>query len=97
MVWDEALRFAVGLRAVGSGVLMAQAELVAAVFEGMRAVTRSIVREDGARLDTALMEGYGRFFSFVSQDFQVGQAGSVIDRRHGQTPSPDNDGGGGFR
>ena len=35
---------------------MAQALVVVVVFEGMRAVTRSIVGEDGVRLDTVLME-----------------------------------------
>ena len=74
---------------------MAQAEPVATVFEGMRAVTRSIVGEDGTRLYTALMEegngaleeGYGRFCSFISQDFQVGQTGSVIDADMDKLPA----------
>ena len=74
---------------------MAQAEPVETVFKGMRAVTRSIVSEDGTRLYTALMEegngtleeGYGRFFSFISQDFQVGQTGSVIDADMDKLPA----------
>jgi hypothetical protein len=74
---------------------MAQAVAVAAVVEGMSAVTRSIVGEDGERLNTALMEegegaleeGYGGFLSLIGQNFQVGQAGGVIDADMDKLPA----------
>jgi hypothetical protein len=74
---------------------MAQAMAEATVIEGMGAVTGSIVGEDGARLDTALTEerkgaleeSYGGFLSLIGQDFQVGQARSVIDADMDKLPA----------
>src|SRR3954447_24090526 len=84
---DEAFGFAVGLRTSGTGAEVADAEGLVSDGVDAGAVGRAVVGEqalDGdavasVEVDGALEEGDRGGCLLVGEDFDVGQAGAVVD------------------
>lgn len=84
---DEAFGFAVGLRGVGPGAQMTQAEFVARFAEGGRLVATAVVghhalhADPEARVagDGGFEEGDGTFLFLVGPDLRVGDPRVIVD------------------
>ena len=85
--FDEAFRFAVGARRVGSGATVLESELVAGVGEAMGLVARAVIGEDASRNDAKPAEpAHGgsqevrrTAFGLVRIHGREGEPGVVID------------------